>query len=149
MRESMNRIRKLWLCIFLEFRFEWRNICIFKSLLLIFVTMIIKKRKMCVTALLIGIQYLLLKRRKDRRWWVRSINSNRRNQGDYHNLIQEMRLQDPEMFFNYTRLNVDQFDLLLSWIGPAIRKHSFREPISPGARLALTLRYLFSRYFVF
>ncbi|KAF2890494.1 hypothetical protein ILUMI_15679 [Ignelater luminosus] len=93
---------------------------------------------MCLAALMVGVWYLLLKRKKARRWWVKPINANRKNQADYHNLIQEMRVSDPDMFFNYTKLAVDQFDLLLTWIGPVIKKDSFRESINPGARLVLT-----------
>jgi hypothetical protein len=37
---------------------------------------------------------------------MRQVNQNRRQQGDHHNLIQEMRLDDPDMFFNYTRLTI-------------------------------------------
>ncbi|KAI4455722.1 hypothetical protein MML48_9g00008281 [Holotrichia oblita] len=57
-------------------------------------------------------------------------------QGDYHNLIQEMRVGDKEMFFNYTRLTVEQFDGLLALVGPSITKNSPRKPIPPAARLA-------------
>ncbi|KAK4885700.1 hypothetical protein RN001_001971 [Aquatica leii] len=91
-----------------------------------------ENRKRYLAALGLGLLYLRLNKRKTRRWWVRPINRN------------QMRLQDPEQFFNYTRLTTAQFDLLLTWIGPSIAKNSFREPISPGARLALTLRHLAS-----
>jgi hypothetical protein len=89
--------------------------------------------------------YIWLKKynkKQKRRWWVRPINQNRRQQGDYHNLIQEMRLGDPEMFFNYTRLTVEQFDEVLACVSPVITKNSYREPICAGARLAITLRHL-------
>ncbi|KAJ3639147.1 hypothetical protein Zmor_004018 [Zophobas morio] len=86
--------------------------------------------------------YLLLHKEKRRRWWVRPINERRKEQGDYENLVQEMRLNDVEMFFNYTRLTVEQFDCLLKLVGPSLQKTSFREPITPGVRLTLTLRHL-------
>jgi hypothetical protein len=53
--------------------------------------------------------YIWLKKynkKQKRRWWMRQVNQNRRQQGDHHNLIQEMRLGDPDMFFNYTRLTI-------------------------------------------
>ncbi|KAL1516227.1 hypothetical protein ABEB36_000146 [Hypothenemus hampei] len=34
------------------------------------------------------------KERKPRRWWVRPIYQNRATQGDFHNLMQEIRLTD-------------------------------------------------------
>jgi hypothetical protein len=59
---------------------------------------------------------LLLKEKKKRKrskWWVRPIFRNSKTQGDNHNLINEMRLNDEEMFFRYTRRSPDQFDSLL------------------------------------
>ncbi|KYN03874.1 hypothetical protein ALC62_05279, partial [Cyphomyrmex costatus] len=42
-----------------------------------------------------------------RRWWIRPINQKRNNQGDGNHLIQEMRLYDVEVHFQYTRLTVE------------------------------------------
>ena len=36
------------------------------------------------------------KRRRFRRMWVRPIFTLRRQQGEYHNLLQELRLSDPD-----------------------------------------------------
>ena len=105
-------------------------------------SLILKRRQMRSAALrtmLCG-YYLLSHKEERRRWWVRPINERRKEQGDYENLVQEMRLNDVEMFFNYTRLTVEQFDCLLKLVGPSLQKISFREPITPGARLTLTLR---------
>ncbi|CAH1366277.1 unnamed protein product [Tenebrio molitor] len=46
------------------------------------------------------------------------------------------------MFFRYTRMSPDQFDHLLTLVGPQLRKHSQLEAIEPGHRLAVTLRFL-------
>ena len=56
---------------------------------------------------------LLLRRRRrrkrmmerSRRYWVRDILSRRVQQGEYHNLLQEMRLSDPESHFSYLRMS--------------------------------------------
>lgn len=89
---------------------------------------------------------LLLRRRRARkkRTWVRKINIERRLKGEYHALIQEMRLSDHESFYKYFRMVPSRFDHLLSLVGPAITRQqtNFRSPISPGERLAVTLRYL-------
>ena len=41
----------------------------------------------------------------NRRFWVRQIFTKRREQGEFHNLIQEMRLVDPESHFRYLRMS--------------------------------------------
>ena len=38
----------------------------------------------------------------------------RRQQGEYHNLLQEMRVCDPESHFKYLRMSKERFDSLLS-----------------------------------
>ncbi|KAJ8914255.1 hypothetical protein NQ315_003620 [Exocentrus adspersus] len=89
-----------------------------------------------------SIALLTANTRKRRRWWVRPIYQKRMQQGDYHNLMREMRLSDCEMFFHYTRLTVEQFDDLLRTVGPHITKKSNRAPLGPVQRLAITLRFL-------
>ena len=48
-----------------------------------------------------------------RREWVRSILRRRRLQGDFHNLLQELRSADPESHFRYLRMSRETFDNLL------------------------------------
>ena len=69
---------------------------------------------------------------------------NREAHGHYHNLINEMRLQDLDMHFNYLRMDAETFDSLLHLVGPFIQKKStnMREAIPAGMKLAVTLRYL-------
>ena len=90
---------------------------------------------------------MLLRRRharKKKRSWVRHINIDRLRKGEYHALIQEMRLADHESFCKYFRMTPSMFDSLLSMVGPAIsqKRTNFRSPVLPGERLAVTLRYL-------
>ena len=90
---------------------------------------------------------LLLRRQKSRRLrrkWVRKINIERLIKGEYHSLIAEMRMFDTESFFKYFRMTPSRFDHLLSLIGTALyRKRTvMRSPVSPGERLAVTLRFL-------
>ena len=51
--------------------------------------------------------------RKPRRFWTRSIYSQRKQLGCYSTLVQEMRLNDPEMHFRYFRMSKERFDDLL------------------------------------
>lgn len=53
------------------------------------------------------------RRRGERRVWVRPIFTQRVQQGEYHNLLQEMRLSDPESHFRYLRMSKERFDFLL------------------------------------
>ena len=64
--------------------------------------------------------------------------------GEYHALIHEMRLVDHSSFYKYFHMTPMRFDGLLSRVGPAITRQvtQMRCPISPGERLAVTLRYL-------
>ena len=90
---------------------------------------------------------LLLRRRRSRarkRTRVRKIYIKRREKGEYHALIQEMRLSDHDSFYKYFRMSPQRFDQLLAIVGPALTRQrtNFRSPISPGERLAVTLRFL-------
>ena len=59
----------------------------------------------------------LYRRRKRRRrgtrrnMWVRSIFTRRQQQGEYHNLLQEMRTADPQSHFRYTSVHTFSFAL--------------------------------------
>ena len=64
---------------------------------------------------------LLALRRKtrkkvQRKMWVRHIFARRRQQGEYHNLLQELRVVDPESHFRYLRMSKERFDTLLSMV---------------------------------
>ncbi|XP_035223705.1 protein ALP1-like [Stegodyphus dumicola] len=98
-----------------------------------------------VSAKLKLILLLALRRRRNKRWWVRPIFERRLQQGDAGNLIEEMRLNDIESFFNYFRMTPSQFDELLALVGPSIQKRNsnFRQSIPEKDRLAVTLRYVY------
>ena len=74
---------------------------------------------------------LLLLRRRRRRYqrvirstWVRDIFWSRVNRGDYHALINEMRLVDHESFYKYFHMTPHRFDTLLSLVGPALTRQN-------------------------
>ena len=56
-------------------------------------------------------------RKKKRSMWVRPIFKLQRQQGEYHNLLQEMRLSDPDSHFRYLRMSKERFDNLLAMVG--------------------------------
>lgn len=80
-----------------------------------------------------------------RKYWMHPSNVLKRQQRDWFNLVHEMRLQNDETFFNYTRMTPNIFDNLLSKVGPVIQKieTNWKTPIPAAARLAMTLRYVY------
>lgn len=79
------------------------------------------------------------KRWRKRRWWVRPINTQRTEYGDFATLFAELK-KDEDMFFRYTRMDVLIFYELLRLVSPFLQKRSIRTPICPEQRLAITLR---------
>ena len=82
--------------------------------------------------------------RRGKRTWVREIFRAQRTKGEYHTLINEMRLVDHSSFYKYFHMSPERFSHLLSLVGPSISREitKLRKPISAGERLAITLRYL-------
>lgn len=79
------------------------------------------------------------KRCRNRRWWVRPINTRHAQYGDFKTLFAELK-KDEDMFFRYTRMDVSTFYELLQLVSPFLQKRSIRTPICPEQRLAITLR---------
>lgn len=77
--------------------------------------------------------------------WVHPINQRRQDQGDFHNLLAELRL-DSQRHHRYFRMSAEKMDELLSIIGPDLTRQSnnYRASIEPKQRLAVALRYLAS-----
>ena len=46
--------------------------------------------------------------------WVHDIFSRCQQQGEYCNLLQEMRMADPQLHFRYLRTSKERFDCLLA-----------------------------------
>ena len=65
-------------------------------------------------AIILGILHRRRRHRRVKKVWISSIFTKRRQQGEFHNLLQEMRLSDPESHFKYLRMSKEQFDFLLS-----------------------------------
>lgn len=82
--------------------------------------------------------------RRQRRWWTRDWLLRRPLHGQYEALMAELELEDPQTFQQFLRLDVATFHDILARIEGRITKQTtyFRRPISPGLKLAFTLRYL-------
>lgn len=75
-----------------------------------------------------------------RRWYVRPVNQDRNEQGAVNHLVQKMRAEDDESFFNLT---IGRFDHLLEMVELRLQKYSMRESLSPETRLLITLGFFF------
>ena len=72
---------------------------------------------------------------------VHSINKVRESLGEFHHLFQQLK-DDPEKFFQYTRMHRKTFSIILEAITPFIERKGtdFKKPITPEERLVITLR---------
>ena len=76
-------------------------------------------------------------------FWVRPLFKERVRKGEFHLLVNEMKLFDHEYFFRNVRMSPETFKLLFGWIAPFITKSEFCRPSSrPDERLSLTMAYL-------
>ncbi|XP_034068922.1 protein ANTAGONIST OF LIKE HETEROCHROMATIN PROTEIN 1-like [Gymnodraco acuticeps] len=93
----------------------------------------------------VALVYAMSRRRPRivRRCWVHTILRKRLQWGEYHVLVQELRL-DGVLFQQYFRMSKDAFDELFGKVGPLIAKADTRMRLSigPAERLAICLRYL-------
>ena len=88
------------------------------------------------------------RRRRLRRWWSKAwLGPERRRMfGLYDQLMMELRREDQRSFTNFMRMPPEMFDEILERVGPRITKQytTFRTPLDPGMKLAVTLRHLAS-----
>lgn len=82
--------------------------------------------------------------KKFRKVWVKDFFFNRNEEGFYKKLQTEIRINEPELYHNFLRMDPEQFDNLLVLVTPHIQKidTNMRQSIPAGERLVLTLRYL-------
>ena len=83
-------------------------------------------------------------RKKRRTVWVKPWLQRRFQLGAYDGLMVELANEDIDGYISFQRMAPDLFGELLRKVGPLIQKKDtpMRPSISPGARLAITLRYL-------
>ncbi|XP_072167313.1 putative nuclease HARBI1 [Diadema setosum] len=84
-----------------------------------------------------------LRRRRRRRWWVRPWIARRPIYGQYEQLMEELRKENPADLKSFLRVEPDLFFELVRQVGPRIEKSAKgRAPLQPGLKLAITLRFL-------
>jgi hypothetical protein len=84
------------------------------------------------------------KRNYSRSVWTRQWLLRRDDLGAYSTLLSELKAEDQGSFLNFLRLSPGLFDQMVEKVSPYIQRQDtcFRKAISPGMRLAITLRYL-------
>ena len=87
------------------------------------------------------------KQRKSKKYQTRPrlLAERRQLQGHFQRLMNELRIEDPQPFVNFLRMEPD-VDELVQRVGPRITKTEthMRKALSPGLKIALTVRYLAS-----
>lgn len=116
----------------------------------------IRRRKnilAAVSALLLVAEFVKTDKKRnysEKKFWVHPLFALRQIHGFYESIFPTLSMYD-DLFRNYTRLTLPQFEDLLREVGPTItKKFVVRLPIPATARLAMTLRYAFKyivRYF--
>ena len=82
-------------------------------------------------------------KKRKHQYWVRPIFCERKDKGEFHKLVLEMKLCDAELFFKYFRMLPTRFEERLEFVSPLLVKNCRnREPVSPEQRLSVTLRNL-------
>lgn len=104
--------------------------------------MTLTRRQIIILAIL---RRRLRRKKRAPRFWMRPIYAKRKTKGEFHCLVQEMKLGDHELFFKQFRMLPTKLEELLRWVAPKIIKSNIkRESISAEERLCVTLRFLAS-----
>ena len=86
--------------------------------------------------------YLRQRRRRkcSRSMWIRGIFTRRQKQGEYHQLLQKMRMADPESHFRYLRMSKERFDSFLAMVIPkqCCNNAQLNKQLCIGRTLSLT-----------
>ena len=109
----------------------------------------ISLRCMLLKTKLLYLKLLLHKRNKSqnkykKRYWIRKLNLDRKQKGEYNILVKDLKLFDHELFFRYFRMSPTILEELLSWVCPLIKKKSthMRDSISAPERFCVTMCFL-------
>ena len=76
---------------------------------------------------------------RPRSYWIHPMNLKRPTDGEYVRVCLPLR-KHPDKFFKYFRMSISTYDYIMENIEEDITKYSNRPSVSPGERLAVTLR---------
>lgn len=101
----------------------------------------LNKKSVTALCLLLANRHRRRRKRQSREWWIHPILSDRSTKGKFVLLHNQLK-QHPDKFFEYYRMSVNSFEVLLSLIQSDICKENtmMRECVSAEEKLAVTLR---------
>jgi len=87
-----------------------------------------------------------VKAQKKRSVWIKPLSTMRKKLGQFDRLMPVLIERDPAAFRRYSRFMPELYEKLLERLTPRLEKKTtrMREPLEPGLKLAVTLRYLAS-----
>ena len=86
----------------------------------------VKKKTLAAAALLVLMATTAhLKRQRLRSCYVRPINYARKEKGEFHTLVADLRQLDAERHHAYFRMTTEQFDKLLQIVGPRLKSSAW------------------------
>lgn len=85
--------------------------------------------------------------RKTRRWKTRPLYATRFKNGFYRSTFLQMKANDPDQFFKYTRMSVEVFDLFCNQLKNTLLKRRISDHICPEEKIAITLQQVVLLFF--
>lgn len=98
----------------------------------------IRKKKLVVATVLCLLAATQIGRRR-RQYKTRPINR-RRRESNHFNYYLQLKQNDPDQFWKYTRMTRDSFTKLLSMVSPLIRTQKRKDGICAEQKLIITLQ---------
>ena len=79
-----------------------------------------------------------------KRLWMRRLISRMQEMGVYNTLMKELEDESDKEFQSFTRVPPDLYHEIVRRVGPGFQKQHtfFRKALSPGLKVAITLRFL-------
>ena len=107
----------------------------------------INKRIVAIMAIALSTIHRMQSRitsKRRRKIWVKNWIKKRSIHGAYHQLMKELSCLDVSGYRNFVRMDSTSFETLINMVGPKVKRQDtvMRKAISPGERLAITLRFL-------
>ena len=107
----------------------------------------VNKRVVAIMAIALSTIHRMQSRiasKRRRKIWVKNWIKKRSIHGAYHQLMKELSCLDVSGYRNFVRMDSTSFETLINMVGPKVKRQDtvMRKAISPGERLAITLRFL-------
>ena len=84
------------------------------------------RRKKLMLLLLLELKYEEENKKIKHRMWVRKIFAERKQKGEFHLLVRDLKLHDDEYFLKYFRMSTVRFEELLIKSGSSYKEKQFK-----------------------